>query len=348
MRLFSEAFHRIKQNFADEVDDKKLIESCVAGMVSGIDPDSAYLDKSKFNSLKAGSQKTIGGIGVNLSIKNSFPIVISAIEDTPSYFSGIKSGDVILQINENNMQGVRLDDVVSQIRGYPGESVRLTIAREGNNKPIVFDIERKQIRIRSVKYKILENNIGYIRITTFSGNTGKAFKKSLNKLVSQSKNKLNGLVIDLRNNPGGLLDQAIVVADTFLSDGLIAYAESKNSGSDLKFTAKKAVMLEGTPLVILVNKGSAAASEIVSAALRDHNRATIIGEKTFGRASIQMLMPLLNGGALKLTTSRWRTPNGDYIHGRGIEPDIVVSNSSTLRDDIQLKKAVNVIKGIKN
>lgn len=344
IRTIAETYSRIKTNFVGEVDDSTLVQSCIAGMVKGADSDSSYLTKNRFTVLKSGIQSSRGGIGLTLTIKNGFPVVITAIEGTPAQRVGLKSGDVVLEVDGKSMQGISLDDVVVLLRGNIGENVSLKVVTENNKHVRLYDIKRKFIRIRNVQLKMLENNIGYIRISAFIKNTGNNLITNLNKLLKRTEGNLTGLILDLRNNPGGLLDEAIAVADAFLDEGLIAYTESKVPAMELKFMAKDNAMLKGLPVVVLVNKGSAAASEIVSGALKDHERATIIGVRTFGSGSVQTIMPLQNGGALKLTTSRWRTPNGQYIHGHGIEPDIVVNSGEANFSPLPLKRALQYIR----
>lgn len=344
IRTISETYSRIKANYAGEVDDATLLQSCIAGMVKGADADSSYLTKKRFHALRDGVPSSKGGIGLTLTIKNGFPTVISPIEGSPSQQAGLRSGDIVLEVDGMSMQGISLDDVVERLRGDIGEEIKLKVVSDNHKDIQLFKLKRRFIRIQSVHKKLLGNNIAYIRISAFMNNTSNKLKSNINKLLRQAKGGLKGLILDLRNNPGGLLNEAIAVADIFLDEGLIAYTESKIPNLELRFTAKDNAMLKGLPIVILVNKGSAAASEIVSGALKDHKRATVIGVRTFGSGSVQTIMPLQNGGALKLTTSRWRTPNGQYIHGRGIEPDIVLNSGEANYNNFPVKRAVKYIR----
>ena len=346
LRLFSQVYSSLKTNFIDELDDKEMISHCLTGMVNGIDPDSEYLEPESFQELKIGSNKFIASIGVVLAMGEVYPKVITSIESTPADRMGLKNGDFIIRVNEIDVQGYKLIEVVNLLRGKPETIVNLKIRRHGEENLISFDIKREIIRVQSVKNKLLENKIGYVRISNFHSSTGRKLKQKLKKLISQAGGRLKGLILDLRNNPGGLLDQAIAVADTFLDNGMITYTENRSSqSSELKFMAKPGDMIAGVPLIVLVNEGSAAASEIVAGALKDHKRATIIGKRTYGRGSIQTIIPLLNGGALKLTTSRWRTPAGAFIHRRGIDPDIMV-NEHEIDMDYPMKKALVILQKV--
>ena len=343
MRLISQAFARIKQNYIEDIGSHRLAESCVAGMASGLDQQSSFLGKDKFNELKSGNHILTGGLGLKLAIKKGYPVVVSPIDDTPATRAGIKSGDTILEINNNNTRGESLDNVVSLLRGEPGSIINLIIARKNTTQNIEFILTRERIRIHNVKGKLLINKIGYVRISTFINHTGSKLQKKLSQLEDEAGGSLNGLILDLRNNPGGLMSEAIAVADTFLGSGMIASTEMRQAESELKYMAKPKQFIQDVPVVILVNEGTAAASEIVSGALKDHQRATIIGMKTYGSGSIQTIIPLGNGSALKLTTARWVTPSGNFIHGKGIEPDVVVNESSAESDDAQLASAVRYI-----
>ncbi len=345
IKLISESFSRIKTNYIDEVENKKLVENCISGMAAGLDSSSQYISKEKFQELRTGYRKDLGGIGLTLMIKNGLPLVISPIEDTPAYKAGIMTNDVIIEVDGNNVLNLGLDEVVSLLRGKVGERVNLSVIRQQATQ-ISFNLKREQIHINNIKSRQLKHGIGYIRITSFLNSTARKFKKELNQLIFQETNSLKGLIIDLRNNPGGLLREAVAVADLFIPSGLIAYTEARNYGAEIKFEAKENILLENIPIVVLVNDGSAAASEIVAGALKAHNRATIIGSKTFGSGSIQTIIPLLNGGALKLTTSRWRLPNGAYIDGQGIEPDILVNRALNYDNDIQLERALNYLNNL--
>jgi len=342
IRSISNTFYRIKNNYVEEIDSQYLVNGCIAGMVTAADPESAFLDVSKFDELKNGNRFVSGGVGLKLSIKNGYPVVVTPIEGTPSYQSGIKSGDILLQIDKNDMHGKNLDYAVSLLKGDPDSSVHIRVARKDLYETLTFNIKREKIRIKGVTKKLLANNIGYIRISAFRNNTAKKVKSQLKILLREAGGELKGLIMDLRNNPGGLVNEAIDVADTFLTKGIIAYTKTRTSGAELKFRAKSEQYLSNTPMVILINEGSAGSSEIVTGALKDHHRATLVGRNTYGSSSIQTIIPLGNGSALKLTTARWITPSGNFIHGNGIKPDLIVNEAPNIEDDYQLKRALQV------
>ena len=343
MRLISQAFTRIKQNYVDDVNSKSLAESCVAGMASGLDKKSSFIDEKQFNELKSGGNVLTGGLGLKLAIKKAYPVVVAPIDDSPAIRAGIMSGDTLLEIDNNDLRGESLEKVVSQLRGEPGSIVHLIISRKNHPKHIEYILKREQIRIHNVKGTLFNNKIGYIRISTFMNHTGSKLQEQLTQLEKKAGGNLKGLILDLRNNPGGLMSEAIAVTDTFLGSGMIAATRMRLSESELKYMANPKQSIQGVPIVILVNEGTAAASEIVSGALKDHKRATIIGMQTYGSGSIQTIIPLGNGSALKLTTARWVTPGGKFIHGQGITPDIIVEKSSTESDDAQLADAVRYL-----
>lgn len=344
IRLLAQAFSIIKKNIINEVSETELTEHCINGMASGVDPQSSYLNKEQFNDLKIGNRASTAGIGLKLFMKEGYPIVISALEGTPANKAGFKAGDMILQINNKETRGKRLETIVSELRGATGSTIQLRVLLVNKIKARTFKLKRKKIRIKSVKSKLLENKIGYIRISAFLNRTGNKLKNNLALLTKRANGRLNGLILDLRNNPGGLLRAAVEVADTFLDSGLITYAEARYSESEIKYMADSIQLIDGVPIVVLVNESTASASEVVSGALRDHNRATIIGTKTFGSGSIQTVMPLGDGTALKLTTARWITPSGDFIHGKGIKPDLVVKQKTGSVSDYQLKRALSYFK----
>lgn len=343
MRLISEAFAQIEINYVDDVDRKSLAESCVAGMASSLDSRSSFLGLEKFNEMKSGGSVLTGGLGLTLAIKKGYPVVISPIDDTPATRAGIKSGDTIVEVDNNDLRGESLENVVSRLRGDTGSIVHLVIARKDEIKPIEFILKREQIKVHNVKGKLLIDHIGYIRISNFMNHTGSKLQRKLRQLEKEAGGSLKGLILDLRNNPGGLMSEAIAVADTFLASGMIAATKMRQAESELKYMAKAKQFIRGVPVVVLVNEGTAAASEIVSGALQDHQRATIIGMRTYGSGSIQTIIPLGNGSALKLTTARWVTPDGNFIRGQGITPDIIVKESSDGSDDAQLANAVQYL-----
>ena len=326
-------YSKIKSDYVEDVDDKKLLEDAITGMLAGLDPHSSYLDPQGFKEVRIGTEGEFGGLGIEVTMENGFIKVVSPIEDTPAARAGIKPGDLIVRLDDKAVKGLTLSDAVKLMRGKPGSVITLTVIREGETKPLKVDITRAVIKIQSVKSRILEPGYGYLRITQFQANTGQNLKTALRKLETENKGKLKGMVLDLRNNPGGVLNAAVAVSDIFLSDGLIVYTEGRVSDSKLKFSATSSEAIKGAPLVVLVNGGSASASEIVAGALQDHGRAIIMGTKTFGKGSVQTIMPMSNGAALKLTTARYYTPSGKSIQATGIEPDIITEDVKVTKNE---------------
>jgi len=333
IKTLSEVFQRIKSDYVEPVTDKKLLEDALQGMMSGLDPHSAYLDPEGYKELRIGTEGQFGGLGIEVTMENGFVKVITPIEDTPAAKAGLKSGDLIIRLGDTPVKGMSLNDAVRLMRGKPGSKILLTVIREGESKPLKFNVERDIIQLRTVKERILEPGYGYLRITQFQGNTDKSVYKGLNTLVKENHGQLNGLVLDLRNNPGGVLPVAVKVADAFIRDGLIVYTKGRTSDSELEYSAAPDDLLNGAPIVVLVNGGSASASEIVAGALQDHKRAIIMGTKTFGKGSVQTILPISNGGALKLTTARYYTPKGRSIQAAGIVPDIVTEQARLTHTD---------------
>ena len=333
LRTFTEVFSRIKSDYVEPVSDKKLLQDAIQGMLAGLDPHSSYLDAEAFKDLRVGTEGEFGGLGIEVTMEDGFVKVVSPIEDTPAAKAGLKTGDLIIRLDEKAVKGMSLNDAVKMMRGKPGSDITLTVVREGNPKPLKFTLTRSVIKIQSVKVRMLENGFGYVRITQFQANTGDALKDGLAKLKLQNKGDLKGLVLDLRNNPGGVLNAAIAVSDAFITKGLIVYTEGRVPDSQLRANATPADLLSGAPLVVLVNGGSASASEIVAGALQDQKRAIIMGTKTFGKGSVQTIIPMSNGAALKITTARYFTPSGRSIQATGIIPDIITDEAKvTTRD----------------
>ncbi len=322
LRTFSEIFGRIKNNYVEEVDDKELLNNAIRGMLSGLDPHSTYLDLKDFKELREGTSGEFGGLGIEVTMEDGFVKVVSPIDDTPAAAAGVKAGDLIVRLDETPVKGLSLSEAVDIMRGKPDTKLLLTIIREGEDKPLKIEITRAIIKVKSVKFRMLEPDYGYVRISTFASRTGEALKEALSTLKEENNGSLKGLVLDLRNNPGGLLDAAVDVSDSFITKGLIVYTEGRVRNSNQKFHAKPIDRLKGAPLVVLVNGGSASASEIVAGALQDHDRAIILGTKTFGKGSVQTVMPLTNETAVKMTTARYYTPSGRSIQAEGIVPDI--------------------------
>ena len=323
LNLFGEVMERAKLNYVEEVSDKKLIESAINGMLTSLDPHSSYLDAESFNYMNEQTKGKFGGLGIEVTMDNGLVKVVSPIDDTPAAKAGIKAGDYITHINGETVVGMSLNDAVSKMRGKVGEKVKLSIRRV-NSKPIELTIKRQEIKIQSVKSEIKDDSIAYIRISSFTEDVDDAVNKAITDAKKKLKNKLLGIVIDVRNNPGGLLDQAVDVSDLFLEKGEIVSTRSRNESDTVKFMANEGDVAKGLPIVVMINEGSASASEILAGALQDHHRAIILGERSFGKGSVQTVIPLRDYGAMRLTTARYYTPSGRSIQAKGIEPDIEV------------------------
>jgi len=324
LRSFVEVYERISKNYVEPIDDKKLLEGAISGMLSNLDPHSAYLPPENFKKMEEHTTGDFGGLGMEVAMENGLIKIVSPIDDTPAKRAGILSGDLVIKLDDERVKGKTLMEAIKIMRGKPGTKIKLTILREGEGKPLVLELTRAIIKTTSVKQKLLTSNIGYVRISQFQLRTGGDLLKAISTLEEENKQPLNGLVLDLRNNPGGVLRAAVEVSDAFLGDGLIVYTEGRNKNSKIIFEAKEGDVMKGLPIVVLINEGSASASEIVAGALQDHKRALIIGRESFGKGSVQTLMPLNNGGAIKVTTARYYTPNGHSIQAKGIVPDIVI------------------------
>ncbi len=324
IRTFAEVFAKVKSDYVENVNDRELIENAIRGLLEGLDPHSAYLDKSAFESLQEGTSGEFGGLGIEVSMENGFIKVIAPIDDSPAQKAGIQSGDLIIRLDDTPVKGMSLNDAVGKMRGKPGTDINITIAREREEKPISLTITRDVITRKSASARTLEPGFGYLRVSNFQTNTANDAQRALETLIQDNKGELRGLILDLRNNPGGILNGAVAISDLFLEDGLIVYTEGRINDSRLSFSAKPVDMLNNAPLIVLVNDGSASASEIVAGALQDHKRAIIMGEKTFGKGSVQTILPMMNESALKLTTARYYNPSGRSIQASGIEPDILI------------------------
>lgn len=322
MRAFTDVFARIKSNYVEEVSDDELLEHAIRGMLNGLDPHSAYLNTEEFNELRIGTTGEFGGLGIEVGMEDGFVRVVSPIDDTPAQRAGMKSGDLIIRLDDTPVRGLSLNDAVKLMRGKPGSTIVLTVVREGEEAPLTIEIERAVIQVTSVRSRILDDNFGYLRISHFQTKTSEDLLKSVKNLKKEAGGDLGGLVLDLRNNPGGVLSAARYVSDAFLEKGLIVYTDGREPGSKLSYTATSGDVLDGAPLIVLVNGGSASASEIVAGAMQDHGRGIVMGTKTFGKGSVQTIQDLPAGGAVKLTTARYFTPNGRSIQALGIEPDI--------------------------
>lgn len=346
LRAFSEVFGRIKSDYVEPVTDKKLINEAINGMLNGLDPHSAYLDADAFKELQVGTQGEFGGLGIEVGMEDGLVKVIAPIEDSPAYHADIKSGDLIVKLDETLVKGLTLNEAVKRMRGKPGSKITLTIIRKDMPKPLTVTLVRAVIKVQSVKSKLADPDYGFVRITQFQEHTGENLATALENLVKQNKGPLKGLVLDLRNDPGGLLTGAVGVSAAFLAkDALIVYTEGRTEDAKMRLTASAENYLRGNgkndylknlpdsiksvPLVVLVNGGSASASEIVAGALQDHKRAVIMGTQTFGKGSVQTVLPLGNNTAIKLTTARYYTPGGRSIQAKGIVPDILVEDPAS-------------------
>jgi len=358
LRSFAEVFGRIKSDYVEPVSDKKLITEAISGMLSGLDPHSTYLDAENFKELQVGTQGEFGGLGIEVGMEDGLVKVISPIEDTPAYLAGIKSGDLIIKLDDTLVKGITLNDAVKKMRGKPGSNIVLTVLRKPEPKPLIITIKRAVIKVQSVKSKLVDPGYAYLRITQFQEHTGENMASALEKLLKESKGTLQGLVLDLRNNPGGLLTSSVGVSAAFLpKDNLVVYTEGRTEDAKMRLNATPNDYLRGTghsdylkhlpeiyktvPMVVLINGGSASASEIVSGALQDHKRAVIMGTQSFGKGSVQTILPLGNNTAIKLTTARYYTPNGRSIQATGIVPDIIAEDPSVsaLDNSFRLREA---------
>lgn len=333
LRVFTEVFSRIKSDYVEAVDDKKILQDAIQGMLSGLDPHSTYLNPEDYKEIRIGTEGQFGGLGIEVTLENGFVKVVAPIEDTPAALAGVKAGDLITRLDKKPVKGMSLSEAVRIMRGRPGSTIKLTIIREGHSRPLIISVKRAIIKLQSVKSRILEPDYAYVRITQFQGNTGKNLVTALKKLIKTNKRPLKGLVLDLRNNPGGVLSVAVSVTDSFLEEGLIVYTEGRTADSELRYSATPGDAMKGKPIVVLVNGGSASASEIVAGALQDHKRAIIMGTRSFGKGSVQTILPISNGAAVKLTTARYFTPNGRSIQASGIEPDIITEEGKVTRKD---------------
>lgn len=323
--LFGDVFEKIKRDYVEDVEDKTLVESAINGMLTSLDPHSSYLNEKAYNEMRIQTSGEFGGLGIEVTMENGLVKVVSPIDDTPAHHAGIKAGDYISRIDDEAVMGMALSDAVERMRGKPNTKIVLTVLREGESEPLTFTLTRAVIKIKSVRIK-QEEDVAYVRVTSFSEETSKSLQKELTRTIKDIGDNFKGAVLDLRNNPGGLLDQAISVSDLFLDQGEIVSTKGRIADSNKRFNSSRGDILEGKPIVILINGGSASASEIVAGALQDHKRAVVIGTKSFGKGSVQTVVPLsASDGAMRLTTSRYYTPSGRSIQAEGIVPDITVN-----------------------
>ena len=325
LRVFAEAFNRISSAYVEEIDDKTLLENAIKGMLSQMDPHSSYLDKDSFDDLQESTSGNYGGLGIEIGMEDGFVKVISPMDDTPAAKAGIESGDLIIQLNDTPVKGMSLSDAIEAMRGEPGSEIEITLIKTDNPTPTPLTLTREVIKVASVRHRYLEDGFGYLRIAQFQSGTGDEVEKAVIQL--KDKGDLEGLIIDLRNNPGGVLQSAVAVSDVFIDGGVIVSTRGRMEDSEHRYNARTPDSIHGVPIVVLVNAGTASASEIVAGALQDHSRAIVMGTTTFGKGSVQTILPLTNKKAIKLTTARYYTPNGKSIQAAGIIPDIWVGRS---------------------
>jgi len=338
LRRFAEVFSSIKRSYVEPVTDQQLLEDAIRGMVQGLDPHSDYLIADAFDSLQEHTKGEFGGLGIEVGMKDGFVHVITPLDDTPAKAAGVEAGDLIIKLGDTSVQGLSLSDAVELMRGEIGEALVLTILREGVEAPFEIEVVRAAIKIRSVRNRSLAPGFGYVRIGEFQANTGSDLLAALASL--QKEQPLKGLVLDLRNNPGGVLQAAVAVSDAFLDEGLIVYTEGRVARSELEFKATPDMAVGDIPVIVLINTGSASASEIVAGALQDQGRAIIMGTQSFGKGSVQTVVPLSEDRAVKITTARYFTPKGRSIQAQGITPDVIV-------EDLQLKAVENEVEQVR-
>ena len=324
IQQFVDVYKKIKDQYVDEIDDEQLFNYAIEGMVTNLDPYSDYLSQDDFSELKIGTTGKFGGIGIEITMEDGFVKIISPIDDTPAKRIGLKAGDLVIEVQDISLKDKSLNDAVKLMRGEPGTKVKVKILRNKESKPLDFEITREIIVSKGIKTDIFNDDIGYLRLSSFQSNSTTNVRHAVYDLRKNTKNNLSALILDLRNNPGGVLGSAVGISDLFLKSGKIVYTKGRTNNSDLEYKANSEDILEGLPLYVLINEGSASASEIVAGALQDNKRAKIFGEKSFGKASVQSIQEMFDGSALKLTTARYYTPNDRNIHGNGIEPDVKI------------------------
>ena len=346
--IFSDVLDKINKEYVDEINQNEVMDAAINGVLQSLDPYSAYMSPETFESMRTETSGEFGGLGIEVSMEAGVVKVISPLDESPAYEAGVKAGDYIVKINNHQVQGKTLSQAVDLMRGPVGSDIEITVRRRGERKALVFNITRKIIKIQSVKSEKIDNNIGYIRLTAFNENSSAQVKKKIREFDKDKK--INGYILDLRNNPGGLLSQAIKISDFFLSDGEIVSTKSRKENENRKWFANTGDILNGKTLVVLINNGSASASEILAGALKDHKRAILIGETTYGKGSVQSIIPLKNNGAIRLTISKYYLPSGVSISEVGVDPDIEISEDSdefriNTESDNQLDFAVKLLNG---
>jgi len=327
LNLFSDVFERVRADYVEPVDDKDLVENAINGMLTGLDPHSSYMNAKSFADMQVQTRGEFGGLGLEVTFESGFVKVISPIDDTPAARAGMKAGDLILAIDGMTVQGLSLNESVEKMRGAPGSKIVLSVKRLNVEKPIDVNLVREVIKVQAAKWHLEGNDVGYVRLSGFTEQTDSGLRRALSDLKDKSGNKLRGIVLDLRNNPGGLLDQAVAVGQDFIRDGEIVSTRARHPEDNQRWDAHDGDLTGGLPVVVLINSGSASASEIVAGALQDHRRAVLLGTRSFGKGSVQTVIPLPGDGAMRLTTARYYTPSGRSIQGLGIEPDVEVRDS---------------------
>ena len=348
LRNFTEIFDRIRSAYVEEIDDKTLFEYAINGMLSSLDPHSAYLQADAFADLQENTSGKFGGLGIEVSMQDGLILVVTPIDDTPAQQAGIRAGDLIVSLDGEAVMGMNLNDAVEKMRGAPGTDLELEIRRPGEKALLTFTLTRAEIKVASVRNDMLSNGIGYVRITQFQENTGPDLMAVLEQWHEDKANPLNGIILDLRNNPGGVLDAAVDVVDAFINSGLIVYTEGRASNSEVSYSATSHTPAGDVPVVVLINAGSASASEIVAGALQDHQRALIVGTQSFGKGSVQSVLPITEDSAVKLTTARYFTPLGRSIQAQGIRPDIVIEQSEVTPLEQRVYKESNLPGHLRN
>lgn len=326
LRMFTKVYNHIRQGYVKDITDRELLEYAIKGMLAELDPHSSYLDSDKFSKLQVNTSGEFGGLGIEVGLENGFVKVISPMDDTPAAKAGVQAGDLIIKLGGKSVKGMALNEAVDLMRGPKGSELVVTIVRDGVNQPFDLTLVRDMIKVASVRSRVLEPGYGYLRVAQFQGNTGDQVVKEIRKLKDQEP-ELKGMILDLRNNPGGVLRASVEVADAFLNDGLIVYTEGRIRNGDQTYTAKPGDEINDLPLIVLINEGSASASEIVAGALQDHRRAIVVGTDSFGKGSVQTVIPISEDRAIKLTTALYYTPGGRSIQAQGISPDIFVERA---------------------
>jgi carboxyl-terminal processing protease len=347
LTLFGDVFERVRAEYVEPVVDRDLVENSINGMLTGLDPHSSYMNAKSFRDMQVQTRGEFGGLGIEVTQDSGYIKVISPIDDTPASKAGIKAGDLILALDGQTVQGLTLNDAVDKMRGAPNSKIKLTIKREGVEQPLEISLTREVIKIQGVKSR-MEGDVAYIRVTSFSEQTDSGLRKAFNTMKAEAGDKLKGVILDLRNNPGGLLDQAIAVSDDFVNEGEIVSTRARHPEDSQRWNAKGGDITGGLPVVVLINGGSASASEIVSGALQDHRRAVLVGTRSFGKGSVQTVIPLPGNGAMRLTTARYYTPSGRSIQGLGIAPDVEVQASRTEQAHYGPEREADLNKALKN